>query len=112
MNESAPALFVPTTAGAFGVGGGRRRRCVREREIMDFYDETTFPALEKVIQHHQEGLNLYLKGDWSAAKEILQEALNLNPDDKASWTLLQRCMHFEKKPPDGDWDGVWEMESK
>ena len=89
-----------------------KTRPVSIYEIMDFYDESTFPNLGKVIKHHQEGFDLYQSGDWSAAKAILQEALHLNPEDKATWTLLQRCMHFEKKPPEGGWDGVWEMETK
>ncbi|MDT8396749.1 MAG: hypothetical protein RRA32_09950 [bacterium] len=81
-------------------------------EVMDFYTGSAFPEMEEVIGRQQKGLELYTRGEWVTAREELQKALHLNPDDKASWTLLQRCLHFEKKPPREDWDGVWEMDSK
>jgi adenylate cyclase len=81
-------------------------------EVMDFYDDRTFPHRDEVIRYYQEGLEQYQMGDWTKAKAALQEALNLNPDDKATLILLQRCIHFEEKSPGKSWDGVWELESK
>jgi adenylate cyclase len=81
-------------------------------EIMDYHTEKTFPGLEDAISLHHEALDLYISGKWAKAAKLLNKAKQLNPGDMGSRTILERCNHFMNEPPDGDWDGVWEMEGK
>jgi len=81
-------------------------------EVLDYYDETTFPNLSGVIDAFNRGIELYKARDWDAAIRCFEDALALNPNDSVSTLYLNRCRSMIKDPPPPDWDGVWTMTCK
>ena len=39
-------------------------------------------------------------------------SVQINPNDKPSWTYLERCQFYIENEPDKKWDGVFELKSK
>jgi len=80
-------------------------------ELLETRDEAKEWQLEMV--HNYEGaLALFEKHDWKASAEAFQYAINSNPDDSPSRIYLGRCEAYQKKPPQKDWDGVFNLDSK
>jgi class 3 adenylate cyclase/response regulator of citrate/malate metabolism len=66
---------------------------------------------EEWLESYRNGLSVYEAGQFREASKLFKEALNFNPNDKASKVLLSRCEILIERPQP-DWDGVWSMESK
>ena len=81
-------------------------------EVLDYYDETTFPNLSGVIESFNRGLELYKARDWNTAIRCFEDALALNPNDNVSKLYINRCRSMIDEPPSADWDGVWTMTCK
>ena len=60
---------------------------------------------------YASGLSAYESAKFKEGIALFEEALKLNPADKASKVLLSRCQILLERPQP-DWDGVWSMESK
>jgi len=85
---------------------------VRIYEVLDYYDDESFPSMMEVTGYFKEGRQAYRSGDWAKAVKAFGEALRLHPKDKLSQTYIDRCEHLKANPPQGAWDGVWKMTSK
>lgn len=59
-----------------------------------------------------KGLDLFETWKWQEAKELFQEVQKLIPDDGPSQFFIDRAEKFEKNPPPGDWDGVFNLTLK
>lgn len=81
-------------------------------EILDYHDQATFPHLGEVIDLFTEGLDLYRRTHWTKALQILQQVLELNPDDGPAALYCERCQYLLENPPKEDWEGVWVMAEK
>jgi adenylate cyclase len=57
------------------------------------------------------GFEAYTAGLWSDAMGHMQQAIALNPKDKAAKLILERCHTLNSAPP-ADWDGVWTHQEK
>ncbi len=81
-------------------------------EVMDYYNEETFPNLPEVCHHFKSGLGHYRDSQWNRAISSFKEALALNSHDKLSGIYLERCEMMKAQPPAPDWDGTWVMHEK
>jgi adenylate cyclase len=81
-------------------------------EVLDFHNEASFPQAMQVLNHYRDGLELYRKRSWDAARSCFEQAQALYPGDRLSSIYVERCMAFSSVPPAADWDGVWVLESK
>ena len=63
------------------------------------------------INNFENGLDLYLKGEWKSAIKLFEKAHSYKKD-KASSIFIKRCKDFMKNPPPKDWDGVWDIKTK
>jgi class 3 adenylate cyclase len=81
-------------------------------EVMDYHNEETFPNLEKVVSCFGEGLKMFRENNMKEAIFAFKESLSLNPNDRASQIYIERCQKFIDNPPDKEWEGIWELESK
>jgi adenylate cyclase len=68
--------------------------------------------MNEVLSHFRTGLDQYRKGHWDRAIAAFEEALSLHPGDKPSRLYAKRCEYLKENPPEGEWKGVWVMESK
>jgi adenylate cyclase len=81
-------------------------------EVLDFHTAKSFPRMHEVINHFRSGLGYYRKADFKRAIAQFREALSLHPGDEVARIYVTRCEYLIENPPQGDWDGVWVMESK
>ncbi len=81
-------------------------------QIMDYYDQRSFPNLNGVLEEFDAGLKQYRRGNWNKAIHLFNKTLNLNPNDSVSRLFLDRCRYYLQNPPMDQWDGVWIMETK
>jgi len=57
-------------------------------------------------------LRLYRQRQWNDAAASFRAALELDPTDGPSKTLLERCVRAAQDPPPEPWDGVYAMATK
>jgi class 3 adenylate cyclase/CHASE3 domain sensor protein len=60
----------------------------------------------------EKGLQAYRNKDWSHARQLFNECLQIKPDDSPSKVFLDRIAHFEKNSPEKSWDGTWRLTKK
>lgn len=68
--------------------------------------------LQKLLDHYNEGLQLYREKKFQEALKKFQEAAEIKPDDGPSKLYIERCEMLIKNPPGNDWDGVFTMTTK
>ena len=93
-----------------------KSEAVESYELMGEKGELDSKQMEMIKIYH-EGMELYRKQDWDAAKAKFaqSEALELvfpKRPSTPSRVYMERCDHFKANPPGDDWDGVWVLTSK
>jgi len=81
-------------------------------EILDHYNDTTFPNRDETLTHFFTGTKAYQEQDWFAALNAFNLAKQCNNNDGPTAMYIKRCQHFLSFPPTEDWDGVWTMTEK
>ena len=81
-------------------------------EVLDHYDDESFPNVMEVLNYFNGGVELYRKKEWNRAIKAFKEARKNNPKDKLTDLYIDRCEHFKANPPPKDWQGEWVMTSK
>ena len=66
---------------------------------------------EQYRDYYTKGFELYKEGNWTLAREYFEKAVTELPDDKAALLMLDRCIEFEKNPPE-NWDGAITFHTK
>jgi adenylate cyclase len=61
---------------------------------------------------YAEGLARYRERKWNEAAARFRAALEIDPQDGPSRTLLERCMRSAVEPPPEPWDGVYVLSVK
>jgi adenylate cyclase len=61
---------------------------------------------------HEEAIRCYRGRDFAEAERLWREVLAQCPGDSVAEVFLERCAALQKTPPEGEWDGVFEMKSK
>jgi adenylate cyclase len=64
------------------------------------------------VRSYEQGLTAYRMRDFTAAIEHFELALSVQPVDKPSIIMIERCHQFLKSPPASDWRGITTAESK
>jgi adenylate cyclase len=59
-----------------------------------------------------DGMVCYRERRWSEAIAVFQETGRLDPADKPSQILLERCRDYAAHPPAAGWSGVIELTQK
>jgi len=81
-------------------------------EVMDYYDDETFPNLAESLAVFQEAMDSYRLANFERALALFTQAHQINPEDTLSAMYADRCKHFLTAPPPEGWDGVWVMATK
>jgi adenylate cyclase len=61
---------------------------------------------------HEEAMQFYRSGAFSAAEKAWREVLERVPEDGIAEVFIERCVELQKHPPEIEWKGVYEMKSK
>ena len=74
--------------------------------------ENATDALRELKRRYEEAFAEYAAGRFAEAESILVALLKTAPGDGPSESLLERCLRFQKEPPEGEWDGVTRFATK
>jgi class 3 adenylate cyclase len=80
-------------------------------EIMSRSGDLT-PKQAELRARYAQGLAAYRARRWDEARSAFTAALNAEPEDGPSLTMLKRMDAFVAAPPAVDWDGAWHLERK
>ena len=89
-----------------------KNKAVSVYEVIDYYDKKTFPHQIEVINHFNNGIELYNNAMWDKAISCFEAALKLHPNDKPSKVYIERCSILKAELSDPEWCGIWKMQSK
>lgn len=64
------------------------------------------------LARHEEAVRFYRAGDFAGAEAAWDEVLAAAPGDPIAEVFIARCRELRATPPEGVWDGVFEMKSK
>jgi len=70
------------------------------------------PALKKKLDVFHKALDIFEKRDWPVAAAAFREILATSPKDMPSNIYFTRCRNYLEKPPESDWDGVYNLKEK
>ncbi len=70
------------------------------------------PSTNRLVELCSEAVPIYFNRDWTRASHLLEEALDVCPDDAPAKLLLDRCQEYQSSPPPEAWDGVHRMTVK
>jgi len=76
------------------------------------YQGSTDQNLLAVADAYNKGLYAYRNQEWNRAIIHFNAALDIDPQDGPSKTMLARCNDYKKSPPPKDWNGAYTMTSK
>ncbi len=88
-----------------------RRTGIRVYELMDRV-ETADEKKKRVAELTTAALDAYLGRRWDEAIAGYERVLQLDAGDQAARLMLARCRHYREDPPPGDWNGIFELQSK
>ncbi len=80
--------------------------------IFTVLGERTGEAAPAWLARHEEAMRLYRTGDFTGAETAWREVLAAFPGDGVCEVFIERCAELQKHPPEGDWQGVFEMKTK
>jgi adenylate cyclase len=81
-------------------------------EVMDHHFQAEARGLGEMIDCFCQGVRAYQNRDWTGAEAFFSQSLSMRAEDTPSRIYLDRCAYFKKKPPDNNWDGVFQMMTK
>ena len=67
---------------------------------------------ENAFDYYAAGLEAYRRHHWEVALRQFETALELLPEDEPSRIMAERCRAFLSRPPEKDWDGVFQQMTK
>ena len=92
-------------------------RVVGRQEPMDIYELLAYAdavddRLRQISDEYGRGLQAYRRGDWDRAIDCFRRAMEIDPTDGPSGTLLNRCLAFKHDPPADSWDRSYDIRVK
>jgi len=108
---------VQQTEGRFLTRRLDRIRVVGMNEPVRIYElvalaKNADPALKKKLDMFNNALDHFEKQDWSVAAAAFRQILAASPKDMPSNIYFNRCRSYLEKPPESDWDGVYNLKEK
>jgi len=68
---------------------------------------------QKILQQtFTDAVAAFLKQEWSMAEKLLQEVLQLDPNDVLAKRYLKETRQYAIVPPGMDWNGVVKLDEK
>ncbi|HCE44607.1 MAG TPA: hypothetical protein DET40_13760 [Lentisphaeria bacterium] len=83
--------------------------------IYELLAENGSPGADKLrtlADRFQEAYNLFLKREWTTARDLFQAILRDFPDDVVSVFYTARCDKYIASEPDESWNGITRLDSK
>ena len=85
---------------------------VRAFTVLGEKSEPLPPEQAKFLALYEEGISSYRQREFTRAKNLFEQARQLQPDDFLVSRYLASCIEFIAHPPDAAWNGVQIMTEK
>lgn len=85
---------------------------VRVYEIIAAKNDVLPTELQKFLDAYKNGFELYTERKWDEAIARFEEAASIDPNDKPSKMLMDRCRQYKENPPKEGWGGEFVLTSK
>lgn len=69
-------------------------------------------TFQKVVDTYSKGLAMYKNRQFLDAASLFTKCTELDSSDKPAQALLKKCLNFCENPPDTEWDGVTNLDTK
>ncbi len=89
-----------------------KTKAVETFSVLGEKPEALPPEQQKFLATYEEAIAAFRDRRFSQAKELLIEALKMQPDDFMAGEYLKDCEEFIQNPPDATWTGVRVMTQK
>ncbi|MDR0321931.1 MAG: adenylate/guanylate cyclase domain-containing protein, partial [Treponema sp.] len=84
---------------------------IRIHEVLETTADA-LPILHEQVNRFHKALALFEERRWKEAQEAFEHVLRLTSNDNASRMYVERCVQYQNNPPQGDWDGVFNLTEK
>lgn len=81
-------------------------------ELVCRKDVDVDPKILDYVEKFGLAFAYYQEQRWEEAIILLNQLLEIRPNDLAAKLLLERCTIFKQTPPPASWDGVWRYTTK
>lgn len=85
---------------------------VKVFELLGRSNEPLPADIRRMLEHYQDGIDLYRKQKWQDAILKFEQALTGVHNDEPSKIYIRRCREFLENPPPADWDGTYHLTEK
>jgi len=75
-------------------------------ELITFKDDID-KTLKKLYQYYEKGMGYYFNQNWNEALKYFNAVLKYRPNDTPGRIMKERCLLYQKNPPQEGWDGVF-----
>jgi adenylate cyclase len=92
-----------------------KSRPIRIYQLLDVIENKGAPEHERwteMSRSFQPAHEAYRNREWETACRLFEEHAILFPEDTVGKLYVKRCRTFVATPPEMDWDGVFQMETK
>ena len=81
-------------------------------EVLGMKADTPVCPQQPWVDLYHQGRQYYHDRDFETAMELFSKVLYQTPDDRAANLYYERCQQWLQSPPDAQWDGAWQFETK
>ncbi|AEF86214.1 adenylate/guanylate cyclase catalytic domain protein [Treponema primitia ZAS-2] len=84
---------------------------IQVHELLDTTESVTAETLQ-LADLFNRARDSFENRDWAAAETAFEAVLKADPNDGPAQLFLERTKAFRQKPPEADWDGVFNLSEK
>ncbi|MFP3043801.1 response regulator [Treponema primitia] len=84
---------------------------VQIHELLDTAESATAQT-QQLVELFNRARDIFENRDWAAAEAAFEAVLKVSPSDGPAQLFLERARAFRQKPPETDWDGVFNLSEK
>jgi adenylate cyclase len=70
------------------------------------------PKENELLSQYHQALEAYRRQDWGNAEDLFNACVTIEPQRKVYQLYLDRIAYFKQNSPGGDWDGVFNFDTK
>jgi len=89
-----------------------KSQAVKTFTVLGEKSEALPPGQQQFLALYEEGMTLFRQREFSRARELFDQALQLQPDDYLAAQYRDNCVAFIENPPDSSWTGIRVMTKK
>lgn len=103
-------LFICRMLDQIAVKG--KKQPIKIYELLVEYNSPNSEEMKKFAKQFEDIYEIYLKREWTKAKDLFEQRLKEYPDDEVCKLYIKRCEDFINNEPPPNWKGIIRLETK